>query len=81
LKGCIVAMNSFNFICSFWLDIDFEIRGLEKIEEASGPENKPVVLISNHQVSNKIKKKGNFGEFFYIFKDFTLSRRKKFFSG
>uniref|UniRef100_A0A915LLB0 1-acyl-sn-glycerol-3-phosphate acyltransferase n=1 Tax=Meloidogyne javanica TaxID=6303 RepID=A0A915LLB0_MELJA len=49
--GCIVAMNSFNFICSFWLDIDFEIRGLEKIEEASGPENKPVVLISNHQSS------------------------------
>nr|CAD2182467.1 unnamed protein product [Meloidogyne enterolobii] len=50
-EGCIVAMNSFNFICSFWLDIDFEIRGLEKIEEASGHENKPVVLISNHQSS------------------------------
>ncbi|KAL7077349.1 hypothetical protein ACQ4LE_003346 [Meloidogyne hapla] len=50
-EGCIVAMSSFNFICSVWLDVEVEIRGIEKIQMASGPENEPVVLISNHQSS------------------------------
>ncbi|KAF7633816.1 hypothetical protein Mgra_00006786 [Meloidogyne graminicola] len=52
-EGCMFALGALNFFCSFWLDIEIEIRGEEKIAKESGPENNPLVLISNHQ-SNSI---------------------------
>ena len=43
-------MTLLRFFASFWLNIEVEVRGAEKIDIASGPEKKPLVLISNHQV-------------------------------
>jgi hypothetical protein len=44
-------MKSFHFIASFWLDVTVEVRGYEKIKAASGPDQNPLVIISNHQAS------------------------------
>lgn len=50
-EGSVVAMKSFHFIASFWLDVTVEVRGYEKIKAASGPDQNPLVIISNHQSS------------------------------
>lgn len=50
IKGCTAPMTLLRFFASFWLNIEVEVRGAEKIDIASGPEKKPLVLISNHQV-------------------------------
>lgn len=47
--GCTAPMTLLRFFASFWLNIEVEVRGAEKIDIASGPEKKPLVLISNHQ--------------------------------
>lgn len=50
IKGCTAPMTLLRFFASFWLNIEVEVRGAEKIDIASGPAKKPLVLISNHQV-------------------------------
>ncbi|KAI1714862.1 acyltransferase domain-containing protein [Ditylenchus destructor] len=49
--GATPAFASLRAIGSLWLDVDVEVRGDEKISAASGPEQTPLLLISNHQSS------------------------------
>jgi len=47
--GAMVPMTCFRLLCSFWLDVKVEVRGAEKIKVASNNDQRPVVIISNHQ--------------------------------
>jgi len=49
--GCMPVLIIFRFICSFWMDLEIEVRGIDNIRKASGKEDQPLVLISNHQSS------------------------------